>query len=89
MSSILNLADRLATGILSRSSQDDELSDALNYLIRCSIGSMHEYPQILWSVLLQVRQPQNDHVIDKVAMNHKASHPELQVVYSTDCPSLV
>ena len=53
---------------------------------------MREYPQGLWSVLLQVRQPQNDHVIDKVgpvalsdqvvvAMNHKASHPELQTVY--------
>ena len=64
---------------------------------------MHAYPQGLWSVLLQVRQPQNDHVIDKVgpvalldqvvvmevAMNHKVSHPELQVVYSTDCPSPV
>ena len=59
---------------------------------------MHVYPQALWSVLLQVRQPQNDHGIDKVgpvalldqvvvmevAMNHKASHPELQAIYSTD-----
>ena len=62
---------------------------------------MREYPQGLWSVLLQVRQPQNDHVIDKVgpvalsnqvvavdvAVNHKASHPELQTVYSADCLS--
>ena len=59
---------------------------------------MHEYPQGLWSILLLVRQSQNDHVIDKVglvalseqvvvmevAMNHKASHPELQAIYSTD-----
>ena len=59
---------------------------------------MHEYPQGLWSGLLQVRQPQNDHVtymvgpvalsnqvvVVDVAVNHKASHPELQMVYSTD-----
>ena len=59
---------------------------------------MREYPQGLWFVLLLVRQSQNDHVIDKVglvalseqvvvmevAMNHKASHPELQAIYSTD-----
>ena len=64
---------------------------------------MHEYPQGLWSVLLQVRQPQNDHVINKVgpmalsdqvvvvevAMNHKASHLELQVVYYANCLSPV
>ena len=64
---------------------------------------MREYPQGLWFVLLLVRQSQNDHVIDKVglvalseqvvvmevAMNHKMSHPELQVVYSTDCLSSV
>ena len=60
---------------------------------------MHEYPQGLWSGLLQTGQPQNDHVIYKVglvalsdqvvvvevAMNHKTSHPELQVVYFADC----
>ena len=64
---------------------------------------MREYPQRLWFILLQVRQPQNDHVIDRVdlvalsdqvvvvevAMNHKASHPELQVVYFADCLSHV
>ena len=64
---------------------------------------MREYRQGLWSVLLQVGQPQNDHVIDRVglmapsdqvvvvevAMKHKASHPKLQVVYSIDCLSLV
>ena len=68
---------------------------------------MREYPQGLWSVLLQVGQPQKDHVIDRVgpmalldqvvvvevevdvAMNHKASHPELWVVYFVDCLSLV
>ena len=27
---------------------------------------MREYPQGLWSVLLQVGQPQKDHVIDRV-----------------------
>ena len=64
---------------------------------------MCEYPQRIWFILLQVRQPQNDHVIDRVdpvalldqvvvvevAMNHKESHPELRVVYSTDCLSHV
>ena len=59
---------------------------------------MREYPQGLWFVLLTVGKPQNDHVIDRagyvalsdqvvvveVAMNHRVSHPKLQVVYSTD-----
>ena len=62
---------------------------------------MREYPQGLWFILMQVRQPQNDHVINRVdpmalsdqvvvvevAMNHKASHLELRVVYSADCLS--
>ena len=62
---------------------------------------MHEYPQELWSRLLQTGQPQNDHVIYRVgpvmlseqvvvvemAMSYKASHPELWVVYSTNCLS--
>ena len=60
---------------------------------------MHEHPQGLRSRLPQVRQPQKDHVtymvgpvtlsnrvvVIDVAVNHKASHPELQTVYSADC----
>ena len=59
---------------------------------------VHEYPQGLWSGLLQMGKPQNDHVIYRVghvtlskqvvgvevAMSHKASHPKLWVVYSAD-----
>ena len=68
MLGILNLADKLATGIPSRSSQAVELSDTSTIWYGAQYGPcMCEYPQGLWYVLLQVGQPQNDHVIDKGA----------------------
>ena len=62
---------------------------------------VHEYPQGMWSGLLQTGQPHNDHVIYRVgyvtlsdqvvvvevAMSHKVSHPKLWVIYSADCLS--